>query len=98
MPKRYRVYRSKGPPPIPTILAFGPPRASTQNFQNYAPPPFMMDSYSPTYDSPSNSLDTSYGPPSMEYGPPKKEYGPPLASSMKPTIHKHVNDEILKSL
>ncbi|XP_031625426.1 leucine-rich repeat extensin-like protein 1 [Contarinia nasturtii] len=106
MPKRYRVYRSKGPPPIPTILAFSqPPRlGSAQNFHsNYASPPFMMNngisSYSPSgpYDSPNNNLD--YQPPGMDYGPPKigTEYGPPKISteygppsSSKPVIHKHI--------
>lgn len=98
MPKRYRVYRSKGPPSIPPTLIFNPPRlASAQNFHSdYALPPFMMNgpsnyhSQSPSFDLPNNSLD--YQPPriQMEYGPPgiNNEYGPP--STSKPVVHKHV--------
>lgn len=87
MPKRYRIFRTKGPPSMPPILQFTPPRlASAQNFHSdYAPPPMNgpgMPSLSPpgsSYDPPNNYLD--YQPPGiqMEYGPPKinNEYGPP---------------------
>lgn len=84
MPRqRYRVYRSKGPPPFPPILSYSPPRlTSAQNFQaDYAAPPFSMNGPpSSSYNQPSH----------MDYEPPNSipmEYGPPTA---KPVIHKHV--------
>lgn len=100
---RYRVYRSKGPPSIPPILSFSPPRTAAQNFHSdYAPPPYMMSGMSnfnppsSSYDSPSNNLDyqppgiqMEYGPPKSEYGPPSTQYGAPQATS-KPVVHKHV--------
>lgn len=96
MPKRYRIYRTKGPPSMPPILQFSPPRlASAQNFHSdYAPPPMTnsMSSYSPpSFDPPNNFLD--YQPPGiqMEYGPPKinNEYGPPKVNNEygPPKIH-----------
>lgn len=101
MPKRYRIYRTKGPPSMPPILQFSGPIRSAQNFHSdYAPPPSMimsgMSSYSPpgpSFDSPNNFL-TDYQPPAMEYGPPKinNEYGPP--TTLKPVVHKHVTKNV----
>lgn len=101
---RYRVYRSKGPPSIPSILSYTPPRASAQNFHSeYTAPPYMMSgipNYSPpssSYESPSNSLDyqppaiqMEYGPPKTEYGAPPSSYGPPPSSYGPPSTSKPV--------
>lgn len=85
MPRqRYRIFRSKGPPPFPPILSFSPPRqASAQNFHSdYAAPPFLMNSMS----------SSSYNLPPLDLDPPnglQMEYGPPT-TSRPPVVHKHI--------
>lgn len=87
MPKRYRIYRTKGPPSMPPIIQFSPPprlldapppRAAAQNFHSdYAPPSSIMMNGMSSYSPPGPSFDspnnflTDYQPPGMEYGPPK---------------------------
>lgn len=92
---RYRTYRSKGPPPFPSILQYSPPRqTSAPNFQNdYVTPPFLMNSPpKSSYDQPPNS---SYDQlPVMDYDSPNNgiqmEYGPPTTADSKPLVHKHI--------
>lgn len=92
---RYRTYRSKGPPPFPSILQYSPPRqTSAPNFQNeYVTPPFLMNSPpKSSYDQPPNS---SYDQlPVMDYDSPNNgiqmEYGPPTTTDSKPLVHKHI--------